>query len=127
MGESPRISDSEWQIMKILWDKSPLTSTEIIAKLDNNNDWSPKTVHTLISRLVKKGAIEAKKEGNFYLYFPLVAELETKKNETESFIQRVYNGSIQLFVANFIKQEKLTEKEIEELQNILSQKKDEVK
>lgn len=121
--ELPKISDAEWQVMKVLWNESPLAASEIITALKPEADWSPKTIHTLISRLVKKEALEVKKNCSFYLYSPLVSEEECKKEEGKSFLQKVYNGSVHLMVSNFLKQEALTSEEIEALQRILDAKK----
>lgn len=122
--EFPRISDAEWKVMKVLWERSPLTSTEIIESLKLDTAWSPKTIHTLISRLVKKKALKVKKESPFYLYYPLITEQKCRRVETESFLQKVYDGSFHLLVANFIKDERLSEEEIEGLKRILDNKKD---
>ncbi|WP_461207153.1 BlaI/MecI/CopY family transcriptional regulator [Clostridium sp. DL1XJH146] len=122
MNNFPSISDAEWQVMKVLWDRSPLTSTEIISELKSNNTWSPKTVHTLISRLVKKEAIEVKKGSKFNLFTPIVTQEECSRVETKSFIEKVYNGSIQMMLKNFIKDEKLSSEEIEELRRMLDDK-----
>lgn len=120
--EIPKISDAEWIIMKALWKKSPLTSSEIIKELKPISKWNPKTIHTLISRLVEKKALRAEKDVSpFYLYYPLVNEEECRKIETKSFLKKVYDGSFPLLVANFIKAEKLTPQEIEELRCILEE------
>lgn len=125
MREIPKISEAEWKVMKILWVKSPLNSTQIIEALKSNSDWSPKTIHTLISRLVKKQAIGINKEASLYEYYPIIDENECKRIETNSFIRKVYNGSIKMLIKNFIKDEKLTKEEIEELKKILNEKENE--
>ena len=108
--------------MKVLWKKSPLTSSQIIEILKEYSSWNPKTIHTLISRLVNKDAIRVKKGGPFYLYSPNISEEECRKVETKSFIKKVYSGSIKLLISNFIKDEKLSWKEIDELKQILDDK-----
>jgi len=120
----PNISDAEWQVMKVLWEKSPLTSTEIIDSLRNDTTWSPKTIHTLISRLVKKEAVGIKTGSSFTRYFPLGTEEECRKVETKSFVQKVYDGSLHLLLKNFIQDEKLSTEEINELRRILDEKGD---
>ncbi|AWI04957.1 BlaI/MecI/CopY family transcriptional regulator [Clostridium drakei] len=122
MKKMPKISDSEWEVMKVLWKKSPITSSEIIETLKEYISWSPKTIHTLISRLVNKDAIEVKKTEPFYLYSPKISEDECKRVETKSFIKKVYDGSIHLLISNFLKDEKLSGEEIEELKKILDGK-----
>lgn len=123
MDELPKISDAEWQVMKIVWKNHPISASEIIDDLKCDSTWSSKTIHTLISRLVKKEALGIDKSSSHYLYSPLVSEEECKIVETKSFLQKVYDGSINLLIANFIKEDKLTEDEIEELQRMLNKKK----
>lgn len=122
MDKLPKISDAEWKVMKVLWNKAPLTSSQIIDVLRRNNSWSPKTIYTLISRLVKKGAVQAKKDSSYYEYSPLISENEVQIFETKSFVSKIYDGSINLLLSNFIKEEKLTDKQIEELKHILDNK-----
>lgn len=117
------ISDSEWKVMKILWNGSPRMGSEIVEELEADTEWNPKTIHTLIRRLVSKGAITAKKDNTYYSYYAAVSEIECVKEETKTFLEKCFNGSINMLVSNFIKDEKLSDKEIEELQAILNSKK----
>ncbi len=87
--------------MKVLWDESPATTTTIIDKLKENTDWKPKTVHSLINRLVKKGALGVDRNSPQYHFFPLVSKEECVRDETRSFVRRVYDGSFYHMVANF--------------------------
>jgi len=122
MKKLPQISEAEWQVMKVLWAKSPLRAIEVIEKLKGSTDWKPKTIKTLLSRLVKKEALAYKEEKNAYLYYPIVSENECAKEETKSFINRVYDGSLNLLVKNFVEEQQLSEDEIKELKKILKDK-----
>lgn len=122
MKKLPQISEAEWQVMKVLWGESPLKSSEVIEKLKDSTDWKPKTIKTLLSRLVKKEALTYKEEKNAYLYYPIVSENECIKEETKSFINRVYDGSLNLLVKNFVEEQELSEQEIAELKKILGDK-----
>lgn len=123
MGEKNcRISDAEWLVMKVLWQRSPMTASLVIEQLKPETDWSPKTIQTLIARLVKKKALGVNKEGSLNQYYPLVSQEECIREETNSFLQKVYGGSIQLLLANFVRNENLSPKEIEELRNLLDEK-----
>ena len=117
------ISDSEWKIMKVIWKKSPILGGEIVEELEADTVWNPKTIHTLIRRLVVKGAITAKKEKTYYSYYAAVSENQCVKEETKTFLEKCFNGSFNLMTTNFIKHEKLSEKDIEELQSLLNSKK----
>ena len=121
----PKISESEWEVMKLLWDKNPLTSDKIIDELSVKKDWSKQTIKTFITRLNKKGAIYYEKVGRSYNYYPALNEEECKKEENKSFLKRVYDGSLKILFANFIEQENLTEEDINELENMLKDKKQE--
>lgn len=120
MKNIPQISEAELEVMKILWELKKATSSEIVEKLLKTSEWKPKTIHTLITRLVSKEAIIAEKlDGKSYIYLPKVSDEEYKSYANKSFLQRVYNGSLNLMISSFIKQQKLSKEDIEELKNIL--------
>lgn len=117
-----KISDAEWLIMKVIWRESPLTASSVIKHLKQETDWSPKTVQTLIGRLVKKGALGIKKDTTLNEYYPLVSKEDCMREETKTFLQKVYDGSLKVLIANFVNNEALSSKEIEELKSILNEK-----
>ena len=119
---SCKISDAEWLVMRVLWQESPLTASLVIEQLRSNTRWSPKTIQTLITRLVKKRALGVNKVLRLNHYYPLISEEECMREETNSFLQKVYGGSLQLLLANFVKNESLSEKDIQELKNLLDKK-----
>jgi BlaI family penicillinase repressor len=122
MNKPPRISESEWELMKICWSRSPITAQEIIDTLAARDDWHPKTVKTLLNRLVKKRALGFKKESRAYLYYPLVAEKDCISAESESFLERVFGGSLQPMLAHFAESRALTPEEIAEIKKLLKGK-----
>lgn len=120
MKNIPQISESELEVMKILWEIEKATSGDIVERLSKTSEWKPKTIHTLITRLVSKEAIIAEKlDGKSYMYYPNVNEEEYKSHANKSFLQKLYNGSLNLMVSSFIKQQKLSKEDIEELRKIL--------
>jgi BlaI family penicillinase repressor len=123
MKELPRISEAEWEIMKIFWDSSPVTANEIIEKLEGRIDWKPKTIKTLISRLLKKNAIAYKKDDRTYRYYPIISKEECIREESQSFLKRVYNGELNVMLTSFLSARPLSEKDIEELKQILDRSK----
>ncbi|MCT4594224.1 MAG: BlaI/MecI/CopY family transcriptional regulator [Anaeromicrobium sp.] len=118
----PAISDSEWKIMKVLWNENPKTATEIMEELEKETNWKPTTVKTLLSRLVKKEAITYENKNRKYYYTPLIGEEQCVIEESKSFLQRVYNGGVKSLVANFLHMEKLSKEDVEELKKILEDK-----
>ena len=122
MKKLPKISESEWQVMKLLWAKSPATANEIVEKLTKTNFWSPKTIRTLLNRLVKKNALGFEQKGRQYHYFPLVDQADCMKAESSSFLQRVYGGVTKPMLAAFIENADLKGEDIEELKRILDER-----
>jgi len=109
--------------MKVLWRRAPLSAGEILeALLVDEPDWHPKTAQTLIGRLVKKGALGFTARGRSYLYHPLVSEEECIDREAESFLERIFGGSLKPMLAHFVENRKLSKKEIEELRRLLDEK-----
>jgi BlaI family transcriptional regulator, penicillinase repressor len=122
MNKTPQISDAEWTVMKVLWERSPLPSKDVIDALAGSVKWKPKTIHTLLARLVQKGALKARKEGREYQFEPKVKAEACQRSETRSFLDRVFDGEMAPFLACFIRDNKLTRAEIEELKRILDRK-----
>ncbi len=119
MGEIPKISETEWKVMKIIWNNPYITANEVIDILDDYVEWKPKTVKTLLNRLLNKGTIHFQKEGREYRYYPLVSEDECIKEENKSFLDRVYNGAFKTMISNFIEEQNLTNEDIDDLKKIL--------
>lgn len=116
----PKISEAEWEVMKIVWAQGPCPAAEIIEALSaGDQSWHPKTVKTLLNRLVKKRALGFKQEGRAYIYRPLVREEDCVSAASESFLDRVFGGSLTPLVAHFVENRKLSKDEIAELKRLL--------
>ncbi|HEC02131.1 MAG TPA: BlaI/MecI/CopY family transcriptional regulator [Phycisphaerales bacterium] len=125
MKKVPKISESEWMVMRVLWAKSPLAANEVVDRLSGKAKWKPKTVKTLIDRLVKKGAVKFEKEGRRHKYSPAVGRDECIATERKSFVQRVYGRITKPMLASFLEDAKLSADDIRELKEILEQKAEE--
>ena len=69
MADEPSITDAEWEVMNVLWDAAgPLAADEVVGRLAGRKSWSPRTVKTLLNRLIKKGPLAFEAEGKRYLY-----------------------------------------------------------
>src|SRR6267378_8504985 len=82
----PKISDAEWVVMRALWRSSPMTTNQVVDALDESTHWKPKTIHTLLSRLVRKGALEFERQGREYLFTPRVNAAECEREAAQSFL-----------------------------------------
>ena len=122
MSTLPQISESEFEVMKIIWKYAPISTNEITEKLLQTTNWSPKTIQTLIKRLVTKGALTYEKQSRMFVYTPVVKESEYIRQESSSFLNRYYDGDITAMVSAYIENDKLSESELDTLRTLLSQK-----
>ena len=118
----PRIADSEWKVMQVLWEKGPQTANDVVDALSRQVKWKPRTIKTLLSRLVKKGAVKVTEEGYRYRYSAAVNEPACVRSETKSFVRRVYQGAMKPALAAFLEDADLSPEEIDDLQKILHHK-----
>ena len=116
---SINLSDSEWELMNHLWEASPRTITELTAAVKDETGWSKNTVITMLGRLELKGAVGHREGGRARQYFPAVERRTAARASTESFLHKVYGGSLGLMVSNLVENRALTEADIAELSAIL--------
>ena len=116
---APDISDAEWDVMKVVWDHGPLTSGEVVRRLADEKHWKPRTVKTLLSRLVQKGAVAAAAADGKFLYSAKVTRDALARRETRTFLARVFDGAVAPALVHFIQDADLSPKEIAELKKIL--------
>ena len=110
-----KISDSEWKVIEILWEKGTATQSEVMDALTEG--WNKNTVYTFLSRLEHKGLVAA--EGSPKRYAAVIGREECVRQEEESFLNKVYHGSAGKLVAAFVEEGRLTEKEKAMLKQLL--------
>ena len=121
-GKVVRISESEWQVMSMAWERSPIAASDIVEALARRTGWHTRTIRTLIDRLVKKGALKSALYGNRYLYEPVLSMEACVRQESRSFLQRVFSGNPASMILYLVKESKLSNEEIKELKRLLTQK-----
>ena len=114
------VSESEWVVLKMLWMDAPVTLAQLTAKLKHTG-WSPKTIQTFLSRLVKKGVINAKKQGRGFLYSPIVKEKDCQIEETKRFIDRIFDGSYSKMVLGAIDSGSISDQELKSLKKLINE------
>ena len=118
----PQISEAEFEVMKVVWKYAPINTNEITEKLTQTTNWSPKTIQTLIKRLVSKKTLTYEKQSRVFVYTPLVKEDEYIRRESNTFLNRFYDGNIISMLASYIEDDTLSEAEIDTLRSLLSEK-----
>lgn len=121
MPAAPRISDAEWTVMNILWTRGPSTLAEVVRELEGRLHWKPRTVQSLIRRLVDKGALRAESSGREFRYHPAVDQSRCQLAEGRSFLDRVFSGRLTPFVAHLMEREEISKDDLAALRAMLDQ------
>ena len=116
----PQISEAEFQVMKIVWEHAPVSTNQVTEYLVRTTKWSPKTIQTMLKRLVQKKALTYVKEGRVFIYTPLFGHEDYVNQESRHFLQRFYNGNVVSMVTAFMDMEELSQQEVDELKELLS-------
>ena len=115
----PDITESEWAIMETLWKRAPQTASEVARALHRSTGWAQNTVRTLLTRLVEKGALGAKENAAGVREFAPAVEREAcVRAESESFLQRVFQGAAKPLLVHFAENAQLTPEELRELKQL---------
>lgn len=118
---STSLTAAEWRLMECLWSLSPCTGREAVEYLQKSVGWSRSTTLTMLRRMTEKTYIACEKDGELLRYRPLIRREDAVREETQSFLDRVYRGSIGMMINAMTKEHKLSPQEIEELYQILRQ------
>lgn len=115
------ITDAEMEILQVLWEEHPLSAQQIIDRLQADTSLSthPKTLKTLINRLLKKGALGFQERERKYFYYPLIARETFFAHKTSNFLDRFFDGELIPMVSFFSQQKKLDEKDLAELKELI--------
>ncbi|MES2298949.1 MAG: BlaI/MecI/CopY family transcriptional regulator [Pseudomonadota bacterium] len=119
MSATITISEAESVIMKILWERHPMSADEVVAALAQVQDWQEPTIKTLLNRLLKKGALRAEQQGRRYLYEPVLERDDWLLSESAGMLERLFDGRVAPLVAHFSKHRKLSRKDIAELKRLI--------
>ena len=117
-----RITEAEWEVMSVVWERAPVTAAAVAEHLEKERQWSLATVRTLLRRLVNKGALQQQADGKRYLYSPLVSMDECIRRESESFLGRVLGRAPSVSILHLVRKADLSADDIQELRRILREK-----
>ena len=118
------ISEAESEVMQVIWLQSPILTEDVVAALEHHGKWQEATVKTLLNRLLKKGAVSARKDGRRYLYSPVLKRDQWLATESRGFLDRLFDGRIAPLVSHFSQQKKLSTKDIEDLKRLIQELED---
>ena len=119
--ESVSLSDAEWKVMEELWNRESATGRELCERMELRCGWNRSTTLTLLRRMEGKRAVESVQDGPVKSFRPLLKREEAALRETESFLSRVYHGSLSMMVSTLSQKQALSQKEIDELYALLKE------
>ena len=122
-----KVSDAEWKVMHVLWDRKMASASEVCEALAETFSWSPKTVRTFLARLVQKKVVGIVQKEGLNHYIPLIEEFPAKQMLGQSFLQKFFGGLLPSMVAHFVNDEKITLDELAQLQNMIEHRRAEMK
>lgn len=114
-----RITESESHVMEALWKASPLTSGAIVRRVAPVAGWSPKTVRTLLDRLIDKGALSRDKQGRQYRYRPLLSREQWLRQQAAELVENHCDGRLAPLVAAFADAEHISPSDRREILELL--------
>lgn len=117
----PQISEAEWKVMQAVWNGAPIGASEIVEQLVPETGWNHRTIRTMLNRLVSKGALTYREQGNRYLYRPKVKREAYVREQSRSFVDKVFSGDAASMLVHFVENEKLSASELERLKEVLDQ------
>ena len=121
MNRTISLSDGEWKLMNLLWKEAPRTISQLVSEVKDDTGWTKGTIFMMLSRMVDKGVVRFEEGGRSKLYYPVLEKEAAASYETESFLSKVYDGSIGMMVASMAGQKALTREDIDELYAILQE------
>ena len=122
MSRHIRISDAEWDVMEAVWERGGATAAEVIATLAGRRDWNHSTIRTMLARLVDKGVLRHEGDGPRHTYRPAVTRKRCVRDESRSFLERVFGGDVGSLLVHYVCESRLEPKDLEQLRRLLDEK-----
>ena len=116
---NPSLTEAEWHLMEALWDRPEQTGRELTQQLEHTQGWSRSTTLTVLRRMTQKGSVSCEEKEGLRFYSPRIPRQEALLEQTHSFLDRAYHGSVSLLVSALTEKQELSDEEIKELYGIL--------
>lgn len=116
------ISDSEWEIMRIIWTIEPVSSTKIIQELQAKKDWSESTIKTLLRRLVNKNLLSTTKEGRHFVYSAKVNQAQVMTEAAQELLDRMCNMHKGEVILQLLADSPISKNDLAKMKQIIDQK-----
>ena len=118
MKKIPKVFESEYRFCLVLWEKEPMSAADLARVCKDRLQWSRTTTYTVIKRLGERGILENKNS----IVRSLVSKDEVQLSDLDELMEKRFEGSLPAFIAAFAKRQNLSEKEIDDIKNIIEHK-----
>ena len=119
------LSNGEWALMKVLWESSPMTITQLVAAMKDTTGWDKHTIIPMLSRMEAKGAVRFESNGRAKLFFPVLQREDAVRQETRNFLDKVFDGRLGGLLTAMVDRRPLSQEDVDELTAILEKAKGE--
>lgn len=120
------LTDAEWTVMKVVWERNPVSARDVLEAVEAETSWAYSTVKTILDRLVAKGVLRSRMRANTLLYEPVLSRDKARRSAIRSLVDKAFNGAFGPFMHFLITEEKLSEKEREMLLRLLDKQREDV-
>lgn len=125
MTDASRISDAEWLVMQIAWNRGCVSAADVITELQERTGWNHRTIRTMLKRLADKGLLEAEPDGKRHLYRPCVSRDTCIRQESRTFLDRVFCGDTESLLMHFVQDGNVSPESLAEIRRVLDEADDE--
>ena len=115
----PKLTDAEWEIMRVVWDKQPCAAGTVQETLASSKDWAYSTVKTTMDRMAKKGLLKVKKIRNLQLFTSKVNKKRAARGEFRRMLNRAFGGALTPMMQYLLENEKLSKKDLGKLREMI--------
>ena len=116
------LTEGEWAIIRIVWEKEPCTAPSIQEELEARKNWHYSTVKTLMDRMVTKGLLTTERIRNLILYRSAVTRVQAQKGEIMRAVKRAFDGALTPMMQFMLDEHKLSQKQLAELESLIRKK-----
>ncbi len=115
------LTEGEWEVMKVVWEKQPCTAGTVQEELAATRDWAYSTVKTTMDRMVEKGFLKIERIRNLQLFSACISEIEAKRGEFRRMLQRAFHGALTPMMQFLIEHEGLAPEEAAQLRKLVDE------
>lgn len=116
------ISDSEWEVMRIIWTLKKAYTSQIITELQKKNNWTDSTIKTLMRRLVQKGLLKTEKDGRRFIYLPTVSQIEMMKRATNELLNKLCDMHKGEVILELLKDSPISKGDLMKMNDVIAEK-----